>query len=85
MGMIKEAEILEKKVIFNEEICKSCGLCVQVCPTNVIFLADYLNGKGYRPAAVVNQEDCISCAKCGQICPDTVITVYRPVKKEQTV
>jgi 2-oxoglutarate ferredoxin oxidoreductase subunit delta len=76
---------LEKKVIFNEEICKSCGLCVQVCPTNVIFLADYLNGKGYRPAAVVNQEDCISCAKCGQICPDTVITVYRPVKKEQTV
>jgi 2-oxoglutarate ferredoxin oxidoreductase subunit delta len=76
---------LEKKVIFNEEICKSCGLCVQVCPTKVIFLADYLNGKGYRPAAVVNQEDCISCAKCGQICPDTVITVYRPVKKEQTV
>ena len=76
---------MEKKVIFNEEICKSCGLCVQVCPTNVIFLADYLNGKGYRPAAVVDQERCISCAKCGQICPDTVITVYRPVKKEQTV
>jgi 2-oxoglutarate ferredoxin oxidoreductase subunit delta len=76
---------LEKKVIFNEEICKSCGLCVQVCPTNVIFLADYLNGKGYRPAAVVDQERCISCAKCGQICPDTVITVFRPVKKEQTV
>jgi 2-oxoglutarate ferredoxin oxidoreductase subunit delta len=76
---------LEKKVVFNEEICKSCSLCVEVCPTNVIFLADYLNGKGYRPAAVVDQENCISCAKCGQICPDTVITVFRPVKKEQMV
>ncbi|HJV17100.1 MAG TPA: 4Fe-4S binding protein [Bacillales bacterium] len=76
---------MEKKVVFNEEICKSCSLCVEVCPTNVIFLADYLNGKGYRPAAVIDQENCISCAKCGQICPDTVITVFRPVKKEQMV
>lgn len=76
---------LEKRVIFNEEICKSCGLCVQVCPTNVIFLSDYLNGKGYRPAAVVDQEHCISCAKCAQICPDAVISVYKPVKSLQTV
>ena len=77
--------LLEKRVVFNEGICKSCGLCVHVCPTNVIFLADYLNGKGYRPAAVVDQENCISCGKCGQICPDSVISVYRPVKVLQTV
>ncbi|MDP4083616.1 MAG: 4Fe-4S binding protein [Bacillota bacterium] len=76
---------MEKRVVFNEEICKSCSLCVHVCPTNVIFLADYLNGKGYRPATVVNQDNCISCAKCGQVCPDSVITVYRPEKKKQTV
>jgi 2-oxoglutarate ferredoxin oxidoreductase subunit delta len=76
---------LEQKVIFNERNCKSCGLCIQVCPTNVIFLADYINGNGYRPAFVKDQDDCISCAKCGQICPDSVITVYRPEKKRQTV
>jgi 2-oxoglutarate ferredoxin oxidoreductase subunit delta len=76
---------LEKRVIFKEEICKSCGLCVQVCPTNIIFLADYLNGKGYRPASVLNQEKCISCAKCAQICPDSVISVYKPVKVLQSV
>jgi ferredoxin len=46
---------VEKRVVFNEGICKSCGLCVQVCPTNVIFLADYLNGKGYRPAEALNK------------------------------
>ncbi|MEH7107677.1 4Fe-4S dicluster domain-containing protein [Bacillus sp. JJ1764] len=76
---------MEKRVVFNEEICKSCGLCVQVCPTNVIFLADSLNGKGYRPATVLHQENCISCAKCAQVCPDSVIAVYRPVKVLQTV
>jgi 2-oxoglutarate ferredoxin oxidoreductase subunit delta len=76
---------VDKRVVFNEDICKSCGLCVQVCPTNVIFLADYLNGKGYRPAAVTDQDHCISCAKCAQICPDCVISIYRPVKVLQTV
>ncbi|WHY01913.1 4Fe-4S binding protein [Neobacillus sp. DY30] len=76
---------MEKRVVFNENGCKSCGLCVQVCPANVIFLADYLNGKGYRPAAVTKQEKCISCGKCAQLCPDSVISVYRPVKVMQPV
>ncbi|MEH6991098.1 4Fe-4S dicluster domain-containing protein [Neobacillus drentensis] len=76
---------MDKRVVFNEDICKSCGLCVQVCLAKVIFLADYLNGKGYRPAAVTDQDHCISCAKCAQICPDCVISVYRPVKVLQTV
>ncbi|WP_053365360.1 4Fe-4S dicluster domain-containing protein [Bacillus sp. FJAT-27245] len=76
---------MEERVVFNEAYCKSCGLCVNVCPETIIFLADYLNGKGYRPATVTDQEKCISCAKCGQICPDGVITVYRPEKKRQTI
>jgi 2-oxoglutarate ferredoxin oxidoreductase subunit delta len=76
---------MEPRVVFNEHYCKSCSLCVEVCPVNVIFLADYLNGKGYRPATVTDQENCISCAKCGQICPDGVISVYRPDKKRATV
>ncbi|WP_045523127.1 4Fe-4S dicluster domain-containing protein [Neobacillus niacini] len=76
---------MEKNVVFKEDNCKSCGLCVQVCPTNVIFLADYLNGKGYRPAAVIDQDNCISCAKCAQICPDSVVSVYRQVKVLETV
>lgn len=76
---------MDSRVIFQENICKSCSLCINVCPTNIIFLADYLNGKGYRPAKVIDQENCISCAKCAQICPDSVITVYRPEKKKQSV
>lgn len=73
---------MERKVVFAEEVCKSCRLCIQVCPTNVIFLSEYLNEKGYRPAAVTDQESCISCGKCAQICPDSVISVYRPEKKK---
>lgn len=73
---------MEKRVIFDEDICKGCGLCVSVCPTNIIFLAEHINGKGYRPATVVDQDQCISCASCARICPDSVITVYRPSKNK---
>lgn len=72
---------MENRVTFQEDYCKSCSLCVNVCPTEIIFLADQLNGKGYRPATVTDQESCISCMKCAQICPDSVITVYRPKRK----
>lgn len=73
---------MEARVIFKEDICKGCSLCVSVCPTDIIYLADRINGKGYRPATVTDQDKCISCAACARICPDTVITVYRPDKKK---
>lgn len=73
-----------ERVIFTEDYCKGCGLCVSVCPTEVIFLADRINSKGYRPATVTDQDKCISCAACARICPDTVITVYRPEKKKKS-
>ncbi len=75
---------MESRVIFKEDICKGCSLCVSVCPTNVIFLADRINGKGYRPATVTDQENCISCGSCARICPDSVISVYRPDKKDKS-
>lgn len=66
------------KVTFQEDICKGCGLCVSVCPTNIIFLdKDKINAKGYHPATVVEMDKCIGCASCATMCPDVVITVER--------
>ncbi len=75
---------MEPRVVFNEDVCKGCGLCVSVCPKNIISLADYLNGKGYRPATVLEQDKCISCQSCAIICPDQVISVYRPERKKKS-
>ncbi len=66
------------KVTFNEDICKGCGLCVSVCPMNIISLdKDKLNAKGYHPATIVEMDKCIGCANCATMCPDVVITVER--------
>lgn len=68
------------RVTFDEDMCKGCGLCVTVCPVDIIQLdTGKLNKKGYYPASVKDgdMEKCISCANCAMICPDVVITVER--------
>lgn len=66
------------KVIFNQERCKGCGLCVSVCPVKILFLDnDVLNNKGYNVASVNDEEKCIGCSSCALMCPDSVITVER--------
>ncbi|HPZ76954.1 MAG TPA: 4Fe-4S binding protein [Thermosynergistes sp.] len=64
------------RVVIDEELCKSCGLCVAACPTKVLSISDKVNNKGYRPATQA-KEGCIACKMCAATCPDVAITVYR--------
>ena len=72
---------METRVIINEERCKSCNLCVEVCPKKVLRISDRLNPKGYRPVELFDNEACISCGFCYLICPDAaIVEIRRPVK-----
>ena len=63
-------------LIFNEDFCKGCELCVHFCPKRILFLdAAQVNAKGYNPVACSDMTACIACAICAKICPDSVITV----------
>ncbi|HNQ19749.1 MAG TPA: ferredoxin family protein [Bacteroidales bacterium] len=63
-------------IVIDIEKCKGCGLCVEVCPQNVIALGNNVNTKGYFYADVI-KEDCTACENCVMVCPDTVITLYK--------
>ncbi len=66
------------KIVFEEERCKGCELCISVCPAAILSLKeDVINSKGFHPAYVVNEEKCTGCSNCAAICPDVVITVHR--------
>lgn len=66
------------KVSFATDKCKGCGLCVSVCPKQILVIAkDKINKKGHSPAECIDQEKCIGCASCAVMCPDCVITVER--------
>lgn len=68
------------KLTFNTERCKSCGLCVEVCPKKILALDPAkLNSKGYHPSYVTDQSKCIACAMCATMCPDCVIKVEKDV------
>jgi len=65
-------------IVVDEDRCKGCGLCVAVCPAEILQLAEgRFNAKGYPPVEVTDHQACTGCAMCAIICPDVVFTVYR--------
>lgn len=65
-------------VVFNEEICKGCGLCVSACAIHILALDESaLNVKGYHPVKVLAPERCNGCANCAVMCPDQGIRVTK--------
>ena len=59
----------------EENFCKGCGLCVSVCPKNVLEISTQVNTKGYFPAYQARPQDCILCAICCTMCPDVAISI----------
>jgi 2-oxoglutarate ferredoxin oxidoreductase subunit delta len=65
----------------DAEKCKGCGLCVAVCPKQVLEISTLINGNGYFPAYQARPEDCVFCAMCCLMCPDVAITITEVVEQ----
>ncbi|MFX1365594.1 MAG: ATP-binding protein [Promethearchaeota archaeon] len=50
--------------IIDEELCVSCGTCVERCPVGAIELDNI---------AVVSREKCLGCGLCATACPEEAI------------
>ena len=59
------------------ELCKACGICIELCPEKV-FDRDKL---GYPVLA--RPEDCSQCLLCELHCPDFAIEVRRREREGQ--
>lgn len=66
------------------ERCKGCGLCVDVCPKNVLELSTEVNAKGYFPAYQARPEDCVFCTTCCIMCPDVAISITLTSDEKKT-
>ena len=66
------------RIMVDEHYCKGCGLCIDVCPSDIIILdPDKITDKGYHPAMFTDESRCSGCANCALMCPDVAITVER--------
>ena len=58
------------------ELCKACGVCIELCPDKV-FDRDKL---GYP--MIARPEECSQCLLCELHCPDFAIEVRRRERKD---
>lgn len=59
------------EVEFCEEVCIKCGLCVEVCPMNLmpLFLSGYSQSNQFDFLTKFNIGSCIECGCCAYVCP----------------
>jgi 2-oxoglutarate ferredoxin oxidoreductase subunit delta len=58
-------------VVIDLDLCKACGICITLCPTDVFDRDDF-----GRPV-VARLADCTLCAFCERHCPDFAIDIVR--------
>lgn len=56
------------RVIVDNEKCKGCEDCLEVCTVNVFEMGD---GKSIP----VRERECIGCRSCFEVCKEEAITV----------
>jgi len=64
-------------IYVDAELCKSCKICMSVCPKNVFDITNKVNKKGYNYIEAVRPGDCIACKKCERSCPDFALFVEK--------
>lgn len=73
MSLLKMPENTPVSVDHNR--CKSCDICVDVCPTGVLaMIFDPTTTLG-KTVKIIAPQDCIGCKDCELECPDFAIFV----------
>lgn len=76
----KITEDKQKRWVNFKELCKGCGICLEVCPAKCLFWGEEL-GYYSNLTPECDIEKCIACGLCQIHCPDCAIKVEK-IEKE---
>ena len=68
------------KITIIRQSCKGvedCGICIALCPEQVLEASNEPNEAGYLPPVERNEGFCTGCQNCMISCPDFAIVVER--------
>jgi ferredoxin len=70
VSLMREMKYLAQVVTLalDEEKCKGCGICLDVCPHEVLALKE---GK----IEIIDRDGCMECGACMKNCPCEALTV----------
>jgi len=60
----------QKKLVLTIDWCKSCGICMEICPRGVLGAEEVT-----KKVIVIASEACNGCGLCELSCPDYVFTI----------
>jgi 2-oxoglutarate ferredoxin oxidoreductase subunit delta len=64
-----------KEILIDDQYCKGCKLCIEVCPRKVLGKGNRRSRAGYSLPRVSVPENCAVCFLCEMTCPDLALTV----------
>lgn len=62
-------------ITLDENLCKGCYICINVCPKDVYEMSTEIGPKGFGPVLIAHPDKCIKCYECELMCPDLAIVV----------
>lgn len=62
-------------ITVDENRCKGCGYCKEMCPKDVFEFEGKLNVAGYSVSSAKHLDRCIGCNTCVMTCPDLALTL----------
>ncbi len=83
MKMDDQTNQAAAQISINEEWCKGCHICAEVCPHHVLGVDQATFLRGFHPVRVDRTEDCTACRLCELLCPDLAITVQNADSSKQ--
>lgn len=55
-------------LMLDRDKCSGCGVCIDVCPHNVLALSE-------RKVEIIDKDACMECGACANNCPVQAINV----------
>ena len=74
----KERKKYMSRIVFLEDRCKGCRLCVEACPVHILRPSGRFNHQGYEIMEMDGQ--CTGCASCAVMCPYAARRVFKSAK-----
>ncbi len=70
------------RIEIDKALCKGCQICAEVCPRDVLVMADAPDKWEGTLADIKNIDACTACMLCEIECPDFAIRVFSVKEKK---
>ncbi|TAL68137.1 MAG: ferredoxin [Bacteroidetes bacterium] len=65
------------EIYIDNELCKGCDICIELCRPNVFMKSGKINSRGYYVPVPASMNKCTGCMICELICPELAVIINK--------